>query len=150
MAKSKYGKTFITGNLEVRWSHLSAPDEKFGNPNHSITVKITPELKSILDKELMSLGGKKINGLKEDLIKFKNTLKIKEGVRSFPITGSDASPSEQIPMSSDIVRLRVTPSLLSRDDSVSFYLEAVQLVQKNFSGTSSNQEGFAPVVDSPF
>jgi hypothetical protein len=86
--KSNYGKSFVTGNVTVKWSHLMSPDDKYGNPNHSVTVEVTPELKKQIDSAVKSLGGKKINGLKEQdgikTMKFKNTLLAKQGTKSVP------------------------------------------------------------------
>ena len=82
---SEYGTTFNTPTSEVRWSHLMKPDDKFGNPHHSVTVVVTPELQKQLDSSLKDLNGAKINGMKIDddgnnLIRFKNNLKAREGI----------------------------------------------------------------------
>jgi len=139
--KSKYAKSFVTGNVVVKWSHLMAPDDKFGNPNHSVTVELTPELHKQIQSSVKELGGKKINGFKDQdglkTIKFKNVLKAKEGVKVFPVIGPDTKPSETIPFGTDVVRVKVTPALISRDDSVSFYMESIQLIERNYISTGS-------------
>lgn len=140
-----YGKSFITGDVTVKWSHLLKPDDKFGNPNHSITVEVTPALKAKLNAALKELGAKKINGLKDDTIKFKNVLKIRDGINRFPVVDAATKETDVIPMSEDIVRVKVTPALVSRDNSISFYLDAVQLIKKNSPEYSGNN-GFAPVA----
>lgn len=139
-----YGKSFVTGDVVVKWSHLLKPDEKFGNPNHSITVEVTPELKAKLNSAMKELGSKKINGLKDDTVKFKNVLKIRDGVMRFPVVDASTKETDVLPMSSDIVRVKVTPALVSRDNSVSFYLEAVQLIKKNSTVSFGGNE-FDPV-----
>jgi hypothetical protein len=151
--KSNYGKSFVTGNVTVKWSHLMSPDDKYGNPNHSVTVEVTPELKKQIDSAVKSLGGKKINGFKEQdglkTIKFKNTLIAKSGEKTFPVTGPDAKPTTTVPFGTDVVRVKVTPGLIARDNSVSFYLEGIQLIERNYVGNDSD---FKPVEDteSPF
>lgn len=139
--KAKYAKPFVTGNVTVKWSHLMAPDDKFGNPNHSVTVELTPELQKQLQSSVKELGGKKINGLKEQdgtkTIKFKNVLKAKEGIKTFPVLGPDTKPTDTVPFGSDVVRVKVTPALISRDNSVSFYMESIQLIERNYVSGSS-------------
>jgi hypothetical protein len=152
--KSNYGKSFVTGNVTVKWSHLMSPDDKFGNPNHSVTVEVTPELKKQIDSVVKSLGGKKINGLKEQdgvkTIKFKNTLLAKQGTKVFPVIGPDTNPTTTIPFGTDVVRVKVTPSLLDRDNSVSFYLESIQLVERNYVGQDSEFKPVGNTEDTPF
>ena len=141
--KNKYAKPFVTGNVTVKWSHLMTPDDKFGNPNHSVTVELTTDLQKQLQSAVKELGGKKINGLKEadgtKTIKFKNVIKAREGVKSFPVIGPDTKPTETIPFGSDVVRVKVTPALISRDNSVSFYMESIQLIERNYQGGSSSE-----------
>ncbi len=95
---NKYGKSLFTGDVHVIWSHLHKPDVKFGNPNHSLTVQLDDELQSTLDSIMEELGGKKINGMGETkegvkTVKFKNVLKAKEGIQTFPCVDSDAKPT---------------------------------------------------------
>lgn len=148
--KAKYAKPFVTGNVIVKWSHLMKPDDKFGNPNHSVTVELTPELQKQLQSSVKELGGKKINGLKEQdgikTIKFKNVLKAKEGIQVFPVIGPDTKPTDTVPFGSDVVRVKVTPALINRDNSVSFYMESIQLIERNYVGTNSN---FTDVSNKP-
>lgn len=145
-AKAKYAKPFVTGNVTVKWSHLMAPDDKFGNPNHSVTVELTPELQKQIQSSVKELGGKKINGLKDQdglkTIKFKNVLKAKEGIKTFPVIGPDTKPTDTVPFGSDVVRVKVTPALISRDNSVSFYMESIQLIERNYQGQNAD---FKPV-----
>ena len=152
--KSNYGKSFVTGNVTVKWSHLMSPDDKFGNPNHSVTVEVTPELKKQLDSAIKSLGGKKINGLKEQdgvkTIKFKNTLLAKQGTKTFPVIGPDTNPTQTIPFGTDVVRVKVTPSLLDRDNSVSFYMESIQLVERNYVGGDNDFKPVNTSEETPF
>ena len=144
--KNKYAKPFVTGNVTVKWSHLMTPDDKFGNPNHSVTVELTPELQKQILSSVKELGGMKINGLQDQdglkTIKFKNVLKAKEGIKTFPVLGPDTKPSDTIPFGSDVVRVKVTPALISRDNSVSFYMESIQLIERNYVGGDSE---FKPV-----
>lgn len=155
--KNKYAKPFVTGNVTVKWSHLMTPDDKFGNPNHSVTVELTTDLQKQLQSAVKELGGKKINGLKEadgtKTIKFKNVIKAREGIKSFPVLGPDTKPTETIPFGSDVVRVKVTPALISRDNSVSFYMESIQLIERNYQGSSNSEfsaVGTSSDDDAPF
>ncbi len=146
---SEYGTSFTTAPAEVRWSHLMKPDDKFGNPHHSVTVVVTPELQKQLDSSLANLSGSKINGMKTDdegttLIRFKNNLMAREGITKFPILDSEDNDTTTIPFGTDKVRVRVTPALLDRDNSVSFYMDKIQLIERNWepsNGGSSNGMG---------
>lgn len=149
---NNYGNSFITDAAEVRWSHLMKPDDKFGNPHHSVTVVVTPELQKQLDSSVTELGGGKINGMKADesgetLIRFKNNLKAKEGIMRFPILDSEDKETNTVPFASDKVRIRVTPALLERDGSVSFYMDKVQLIERNWTPSGSNTGGGMGKVD---
>jgi len=149
-AKSSYGKAFFTPEVTVKWSHLMSPDDKFGNPNHSVTVVMTPELQKLVAAAVKELGGKKINGVKEQdgvkTIKFKNSQKAKEGIKVFPVIGPDLKPSDVVPFGTDQVRVKVVPSLIGRDNSVSFYMDAIQLIKRNYVGEAS---GFSAVKGEP-
>ena len=151
MMKNEYGDSFVTEAATVRWSHLMKPDDKFGNPHHSVTVVVTPSIQEQLDAAMKSLNGTKINGLKTDtetgdtLIRFKNVLKAREGAVQFPILDSEDNATDTIPFSSDKVRVKVTPSLLSRDKSVSFYMEKIQLIERNYEGGGGESGGMGKV-----
>lgn len=149
-SKSKYLQSFLTGNVIVKWSHLMTPDDKFGNPNHSVTVELTPELETQLKSSVKALGGKKINGYKEQdglkTIKFKNVLKAREGLKTFPVVGPNTQPTTTVPFGTDVVRVKVTPALIERDNSVSFYMESIQLIERNYIGTNGPAE-FQSVTD---
>ena len=142
---NKYGKSLFSGDVHVTWSHLHKPDVKFGNPNHSLTVQLDEALQATLEETMKALGGKKINGMgvnKEGhkTVKFKNTLKAKEGTQTFPCVDSDAKPTKALPFGGDTCRVKITPCLLGRDESISFYLEAVQIIEKG--DTSGLTTGF--------
>jgi len=153
MTKSNYGNSIVIGPATVRWSHLMTPDDKFGNPNHSVTVIINDDMNKQLESAAKALGGKKINGLKSDsetgdrLMRFKNVLQARKGVKSFPVLDSNDQPTETIPFGTDVVRVKVTPALIERDKSVSFYMEKIQLIERNYqpgsgSGMGSVEGGF--------
>lgn len=135
-----YGKDFITPPVEVFWSSLQTPDTKFGNPNHSVTVIVDNGLNVMLTDAMKQLQGKKINSLREfdnkKLMKFKNSLICKNGTKEFPVLGVDRQPSTTIPFRSDLVRVKVTPVLLHRDNSVSFYLKEIQLIERRYQDTT--------------
>ena len=142
---NKYGKSLFTGDVSVTWSHLHKPDVKFGNPNHSLTVQLDDDLSATLTETMKSLGGKKINGMGENkegvkTVKFKNVLKAKEGIQTFPCVDADAKQPRALPFGGDTVRVKIQPCLLDRGSSVSFYLEGVQIIEKN--DTSGMASGF--------
>jgi len=153
MMKNNYGDPFVTESATVKWSHLMKPDDKFGNPHHSVTVVVTPDIQKQIDSALSGLGGTKINGLKTDaesgetLVRFKNVLKAREGMTKFPILDSDDNETNTIPFATDRVRVKVTPALISRDNSVSLYMDKIQLVERNWepSGESSSGGGMGKV-----
>jgi len=107
-------------------------------------------LQKQLQSSVKELGGKKINGLKDadgiKTIKFKNVLKAKEGIKVFPVIGPDTKPTDTVPFGSDVVRVKVTPALIGRDNSVSFYMESIQLIERNYVGQNSE---FTDVSNKP-
>lgn len=144
MTKSNYGSSIVVGPATVRWSHLMSPDDKFGNPNHSVTIVVDDRIKKQLETATKQLGGKKINGFKVDaesgdnLVRFKNVLQARQGVKTFPILDSNDQPTQTVPFGTDVVRVKVTPALIERDKSVSFYMEKIQLVERNYQPGTSN------------
>jgi len=127
------------------------PDDKFGNPHHSVTIIVDAELQGQLDSAMQELNGNKINGLKTDtetgqkLIRFKNVLKAREGISQFPVLDSEDKLTDTIPFGTDKVRVKVTPSLIERDGSVSFYMDKIQLVERNYEGGSGSDGGMGKV-----
>ena len=152
--KSIYDKPFVTGNVIVKWSHLMSPDDKFGNPNHSVTVELTTELQKQVQASVKELGGKKVNGMKDSdgikTIKFKNVLKAREGIKVFPVSGPDTLPTDTIPFGTDVVRVKVTPALIARDDSVSFYMESIQLIERHYVSADTSFKDVTNNDDVPF
>ena len=151
MSDNKYDKSMFTGDATVVWSHLHKPDVKFGSPNHSLTVQLDDDLSEMLTSKMKDLGGTKINGMGENkegvkTVKFRNVLKAKEGIQTFPCVDADTKPTKALPFGGDTCRVKITPCLLGRDQSVSFYLEGVQIVQKNdlegFSTGFEKTDGF--------
>jgi hypothetical protein len=139
---------FVTEVVDCRWSNLSKPDVEFGeaSANHNITVVVDEPLNKKLQEILKKSGAKKINGLKEKdgvtTLKAKTKSHIEKG--SFPCFDSQAKPSEVVAMGGDRVKLRLQPVVLSRDKSLSLYLNGVQIVHKGErSGSSSG--GFTSI-----
>lgn len=130
-------KSIITPVLEVKWSNLLKPDTAFGDgsANHNITVVLTPELETILSGIAKENGAKKINGLYEKdglkTVKFKSKTYVDKGV--FPCQDSTGNYTDVVPYGTDIVRLKLAPALITKgaSKSMSFYLNGVQIVQKN-------------------
>lgn len=149
--KNDYGDSFVVGPAVVRWSHLLKPDDKFGNPHHSVTVVVDSVMQGQLDAAMKQLGGSKINGFKADsetgdnLIRFKNVLKAREGVSQFPILDANDQETTTVPFATDKVRIKVTPAKIQRDGSVSFYMDRIQLVERNYEGGGGSGGGMGKV-----
>ena len=149
--KNNYGDSFIVGPAVVRWSHLLKPDDKFGNPHHSVTVVVDAEMQGQLDSAMSELGVSKINGLKTDsdsgetLVRFKNVLKAREGIATFPVSDSQDQATDTVPFATDKVRVKVTPAKIERDGSISFYMDRIQLVERNYEGGGGSSSGMGKV-----
>ena len=142
-------KPFTTGTLIVRWGHLHAPDTKFGEDaaNHSITVVVDDELKGQLEGMMKEADASKINGMKDDdegvtLLKAKSKTFVKKGEKTFPCRDAKAQPTEATPFGGDKVRLRLSPVKLTRDGSMSVFLNGCQIIEKNQVDSSTG--GFEP------
>jgi hypothetical protein len=127
-------------NVTVRFAWLHAPDVKF-DPNFSVTIPLTDEVKAKLSAAAKSVGGKKVNGVRsftnnetgdeEKVVKFVNRILIeKENAKSFGCVDSNRNPCDAA-MGGDVVNLALTAKRLDRDGSVSFFLDGVQVVEKN-------------------
>jgi hypothetical protein len=131
-------KPFTTHTLEVKWGHLHEPDTKFGedSANHSVTVSIDKELQDILDTLIKDTGATKINGIYKDedtgmsSLKTKSKIFVKKGQKSFPCRDAKAEATEAVAFGGDTVRLRLAPMLLARDNSLSLFLNGVQIIEK--------------------
>ena len=129
---------FITDNVNVTFSYLNKPDDKFGadTANFNVTVEMTPELEAQIKAQVKELGAKKVNGVWENdegkrMVKFKNRIMVRDGVTAFPCVDSQNQPTKKVAMGGDVVRLLLSPALISRDSSLSIYLDGVQIIQKN-------------------
>lgn len=139
--------TFTTDTLEVKWAHLHAPDDKFGadSANHNITIVVDETLQSRLDEMVKSSSATRINGLRTDeegttLLKVKSKAFVKKNVHTFPCRDAAAKRTDAVPFGGDQVKLRLSPTKLDRDDSLSIYLNGVQIIQKEVRDTG----GFEP------
>ena len=139
---------FTTDTLEVQWSHLHQPDDKFGadSANHNISVLVDKKLQKILDKLLKESGATKINGMRTDdegrtILKAKSKTLVKKGERTFPCRDASAAKTDSLPFGGDTVRLRLAPAVLTRDGSMSLYLNGCQIIDKQ-SGEFNNTGGF--------
>jgi len=138
----------VTETLEVKWSNLLKPDTNFGenSANHNITVIVDKNLGKVLADLLKRSGAKKINGVSEKegvkYVKFKSKNHIDK--IKFPCVDALAKETDVVAFGGDKVRLKLQPMILSRDNSLSLYLNGVQIIEKNNTGGSSGN-GFAPV-----
>lgn len=137
-------KPFTTDTLDVRWGHLHAPDDKFGadTANHSVTIIVDTELQKQLDQMVKDSGATKVNGMRTEddgttTLKAKSKTFTKKGVKVFPCRDAKAQPTEACAFGGDKVRLRLAPTILSRDGSMSVFLNGVQIIEKNEQSASS-------------
>jgi len=146
-------KPFTTHTLTVKWAHLHAPDVKFGedSANHSCTVIVDNELQTQLDTLLKESGATKINGMYSDeetgesFLKAKSKVFVKKDTKVFPCRDAGAQRTEAVPFGGDSVRLRLAPTVLARDGSMSIFLNGVQIIEKNtadLGGGFEVTEGF--------
>jgi len=142
-------RPFTTDTLTVRWGHLHMPDDKFGEDtaNHSVTVIVDADLQTVLDDMMAEAGASKINGLREDdegitLLKAKSKTFVKRGDKTFPCRDAKAQPTTATAFGGDKVRLRLSPVKLTRDDSLSLFLNGCQIIEKN--QVDSGTGGFEP------
>ncbi len=129
---------FITDKLTVSFAYLNKPDDKFGEDtaNFNVTVTLTPELQDQVKAAVKATGAKKVNGVWENdegvkQIKFKNRILVKDGARAFPCVDSQNQATTMTASSGDVVRLLLAPCLIKRDNSMSIYLDGVQIIEKN-------------------
>lgn len=138
-------------NLTVKFAWLHTPDTKF-DPNFSVTVALTDEVKAKLSAVVKQLGGSKANGVRtftdsqtgegEKVIKFTNKiLLMKENAKSFQCVDSAKNPCDAA-MGGDVVNVALTAKKLDRDGTVSFFLDGVQLVKKNSNGGGGSNDPF--------
>jgi hypothetical protein len=128
--------------LETKWSNLLKPDVAFGegSANHNITVVVDAELQKTLDTILKTSGAKKINGLREvdNVVTFKAKSKVHVDSGKFPCVDSLGQPTDIVPFGGDKVRLKLAPMVLTRDNSLSIYLNGIQVVEKNTTFTKGS------------
>ena len=143
-------KPFITSPLTVKWSNLLKPDDHFGegSANHNITVVLTPEFEAQLMEIAKDNGAKVINGMYEKdgvkTIKFKSKTHIDKG--AYPCQDSTGAYTDVVPFGTDVVRLKLGPALITKGPkkSMSFYLNGVQIIQKNAESIKTTN-GFTAV-----
>ena len=138
---------FTTHTVDVVWSHLHAPDDKFGadSSNHNITILVDESLQKELDSVIKTTGATKINGMRVDdegrsLLKVKSKAFVKKEVHTFPCRDAQSNRTDAVPFGGDKVRLRLSPAVLTRDQSLSFYLNGCQIIEKQMMDTG----GFEP------
>ena len=147
MAKTRL-PAMVTETLEVKWSNLNKPDVNFGvhSANHNITVVITPKLQKILTDLTKKSGAKKLNGMTEKdnvkYIKFKSKTFVESADGKFPCVDAASKETAAVAFGGDKVRLKLQPMVLDRDNSLSLYLNGVQIITK---GEYKPSSGFEPV-----
>ena len=141
----------LTNVITVSFANLHKPDDKFGadSANFNVTVPMTDELQAQIKKAVASTGAKKVNGVYEKdgekFIKFKNRIAVKDGATSFACVDSQNNPTTVTAAGGDDVRLLLSPRLLSRDSSMSIYLDGVQIINKNSQFGGGGGGGFDAV-----
>lgn len=144
--KMKKLPDFVTETLEVKWSNLLKPDTAFGeaSANHNITVVMDKALEKQLTELLKKSGAKKINGMyeKDGVKTFKAKSRVHLEAGKFPCVDANASATDAVAFGGDKVRLRLAPAIVSRDNSLSLYLNGIQIIEKNNNGGGA---GFSAV-----
>lgn len=147
-AKMKKFPDIVTGVLEVKWSNLLKPDNAFGEAtaNHNITVVLDKNLEKSLADILKKSGAKKINGIyeKDGVKTFKAKSRVHIEAGKFPCVDSNAAATDAVAFGGDKVRLRLAPAVVARDNSLSLYLNGIQIVEKN-SNNVTGGSGFDAV-----
>jgi len=143
---------FVTDRLTVNYAYLNKPDDKFGADaaNFNVTVPLTDSIQQQVKDAVASTGAKKVNGVYEKdgekFIKFKNRILVRDGAKSFPCVDSQNKPTTATASSGDVVKLLLSPVLIKRDNSLSIYLDGVQIIEKN-SSFGGGGVGFDVVED---
>lgn len=152
--KMKKMPQFVTEVVEVKWSNLLKPDTAFGeaSANHNITILLDTNLEKKLAALLKQSGAKKINGIMEKdgvkTLKAKSRVYVEQG--KFPCVDSAAQETDAVPFGGDKVRLKLAPAVVARDNSLSVYLNGIQIVEKNANNTTGTSTGGFSAVDGGF
>lgn len=145
----------LTETVTVSFANLHKPDDKFGadSANFNVTIPMNESLQAQIKKAVASTGAKKVNGVYEKdgekFIKFKNRILVKDGAKTFPCVDSQNQPTTVTAAGGDDVRLLVSPRLIKRDNSLSIYLDGVQIINKNSQFGGGGGGGF-DVVEGGF
>ena len=149
--KMKKMPQFVTEVVEVKWSNLLNPDTAFGEStaNHNITILLDKTLEKKLAELLKQSGANKINGIMEKdgvkTFKAKSRMYVEQG--KFPCVDSAAQETDAVPFGGDKVRLKLAPAVVARDNSLSVYLNGIQIVEKNVNNmTGSTGGGFSAIA----
>ena len=126
------GHTCISQTISLVRTHLIT----------TITVVVDSDLRAKMDEIQQTLGAKKINGMREDdgvtLLKAKTKTYAKKNVTVFPCVDAKANSTEAVPFGGDKVRLKLAPIMIDRDNSLSFFLNGVQIIEKNDSPAAAS------------
>lgn len=145
---------FITETVDVMWSNLLKPDTAFGeaSANHNITIVVDGTLNKTLKAVLKKSGAKKINGMREKdgvvTLKCKSRIHIEEG--KFPCVDAAAQTTDIVAFGGDKVRLKLAPAIIKKDNSLSLYLNGVQIVERNEKNAGSGEAGGFSAVEGGF
>ncbi len=152
--KMKKMPQFVTEVVEVKWSNLLKPDTAFGeaSANHNITILLDKTLEKKLSELLKQSGAKKINGIMEKdgvkTFKAKSRMYVEQG--KFPCVDSAAQETDAVPFGRDKVRLKLAPAVVARDNSLSVYLNGIQIIEKNANNITGSTGGGFSAIDGGF
>lgn len=125
-------------NVPIVFSNLDRPDIYFGEPgHHKVTIPVDGVVKAKINKVHAEFGVKNIAGLKEteengEQITFKTNVHTKEGTKKFPrMFDRQKRLLDEQPERGDVVNLLLMAKPYK--DYTCFYLDAVQLVERNSS-----------------
>ena len=128
-------------DLLVKYSHIAKPDLEY-NSGHSVTVVVNENLKNLQKEVVAQTGVKKLNGIKktdegEELASFRTKVFVNEGKERFPnVFDMEGQRTMDVPFGGDTVNLVIKPKVVEMNNkhSISFYLQEVQVVEKQENG----------------
>lgn len=135
-------KVVRLNNVPVIFSNLDKPDVFFGEPgHHSVTIPVDGIVKAEINKVHAEFGSKNIAGLRTteengEQIQFKTNVYTKDGKKRFPRQFDRKKLQlEEQPERGDVINLMLMAKSFEKSGSsyTCFYLDAIQLVERNSS-----------------
>ena len=152
-------------NAVVIFSNLDRPDTHFGEPgHHKITIAVDGVIQKKIDDTHAEFGGEgniagyRVDDEKGTTITFKTNVYSKDGVKKFPRQfARNKMLLDSQPERNDVINIvtNAKPTVVNKGKYTSFYLDAIQLVEKNsgddapFENLDPDEEIFPEVKNEP-